>query len=149
MIVLSNMILSGLLVQFTQLCSVSNIYNINQTVNFTNTSVGGITYDWKVNSISQSTALNYSYTFSYQGYYSVSLTASNGFCQDTKTYYYTVIDTSTNTPPVDSCLRTTFQKSYSSINRNLEIHSMEPTADGGTVYGGTVKMPLAAIQRML
>ena len=54
--------------------SATNV-TVGTTVNFTNTSTNGITYNWYINNVLQSTAFNFSNTFNTAGIYIVKLVA--------------------------------------------------------------------------
>jgi gliding motility-associated-like protein len=48
-------------------------------------------------------------------------------------------DTVACVPPVqDSCARSTFQKTYTHAQHSLEVQSIEPARDGGTIAGGRI-----------
>jgi gliding motility-associated-like protein len=51
---------------------------IGATINFINTTVGAVAYEWKINSIVFSTDMNPSYVFNTQGTFIITLRASNG-----------------------------------------------------------------------
>jgi hypothetical protein len=54
------------------------------TINFSNTSINGISYQWKVNNVNAGTSANLTYMFATAGTYTVSLTATNGSLSNTK-----------------------------------------------------------------
>jgi gliding motility-associated-like protein len=55
----------------------STTINAGATISFTNASSGATNYDWKINGVSFSSAINPSYNFNNPGKYSILLTASN------------------------------------------------------------------------
>jgi len=71
-------------------------------INFTNTSTGADSYEWYVNGSLQSTSVNFSYTSSIAGGYSIQLIAKNSsvYCQQSfsDTVHYTCSVTTSFTP---------------------------------------------------
>lgn len=55
---------------------------INQVITFTNSSTNATVYEWKVDNVVQSTALNFDYTFATSGTHTITLIAGNGTCSD-------------------------------------------------------------------
>lgn len=98
----------------------------NTTLNFTNATTGATTYSWLLNGVVQSTALNFSHTFTTPGNYTVKLKASNGFCSDSLTR--TVVVTG-------PCVQQNFQKTYGG-QRNDYATDVRPTPDGGYIVAG-------------
>jgi gliding motility-associated-like protein len=100
--------------------------NINTTIPFTNTSSGATTYQWLVNNVPVATTANFSFTPSAAGSYIVSLVAGNGVCSSRQSAFIVANDT---------CLRTTFQKSFGGSGDDA-ISAVKSTADGGYIAAG-------------
>jgi subtilisin family serine protease/PKD repeat protein len=63
--------------------TINNAPCLNVPVDFQNSSIGGLSFEWLVNGDSVSVSTNLAYTFSTPGTYSVSLVANNMFQSDT------------------------------------------------------------------
>ena len=63
---------------------------LNSSITFSNTSINGISYLWKVNNVSAGTSSNLTYAFNTAGTYTVSLTATNGGQTNTKISIVTI-----------------------------------------------------------
>jgi gliding motility-associated-like protein len=57
---------------------------VGNSVNFTNSTTGALSYQWKINGIQFSSAVNSSYTFNTQGTYNITLVAMNADSSCTK-----------------------------------------------------------------
>lgn len=111
-------------------------FTLGQTVTFTNSSAGATSYQWLVNGSVASASANFTYTFSSPGFYSIALIGTNGLCNDTSAAIFSITDTVPGT--VDTCERSFFQKTYS-ISDRLEVLSMDPVTDGGTIVCGVIR----------
>lgn len=63
-------------------------YAIGATINFTNISTAATTYQWVIDGVVQSTALNYNQTFNAPGSHYAYLVSGNGQCNDTSTSFF-------------------------------------------------------------
>ena len=87
----STTVITGLPVTSDFSASTSTTLCPGDTVDFTNLSQGGMTYDWLVNGQSFAQTMGASYTFSNTGTFVISLLASNTTCTDTNTLTFNVI----------------------------------------------------------
>lgn len=66
----------------------STVINPGETVTFSNTSTGSISYEWFIDGTSQDTSTNFNYVFNTIGGYMVYLVSNNGVCFDTSAYIF-------------------------------------------------------------
>ncbi len=72
---------------------------LNETVNFTNSSINATSYEWTVNNSIQSSAANFNISWTAPGIYTVCLSAENTICQSKKCQRILVTSDSGGNPP--------------------------------------------------
>lgn len=80
--------------------SISNLFpSAGQSSNFTNLSINATNNNWLVNGVSQATSVDFGYTFTDPGTYTICLEASNAFCDDVSCVTIVVVDGTGGCPP--------------------------------------------------
>ncbi|MFK7809825.1 MAG: M43 family zinc metalloprotease [Saprospiraceae bacterium] len=103
---------------------------LNDPVDFTNSSTGATTYNWLIDGISQSANFNYNNAFTTPGLYDVCLIASTNFCADTSCLTITVTDFA------GDC-NATFIKAYGNDVLDENAYAITQSNDGNFYVGGS------------
>lgn len=103
---------------------------VNETINFTNVSSNGNSFEWFVNGVSQSTNQDYTQSFSVSGIYEICLAVSNPLCADTSCTTVVVSETAEDCSP-------TFIRRVGMAGTDEQAQHIYPTADGDFLVTGT------------
>ena len=106
-----------------------------ETVNFINTSVSATAFTWKMNGTLVSSSTSYSRSFTSEGYYTITLIATNGICSDSSQQTYLVRDTLV---VADSCGWATFRNTYGN-RHNMQTNHVATAENGSSVFSGILQ----------
>jgi gliding motility-associated-like protein len=101
----------------------------NTIINFTSTTQGATTYEWKVNGTVVGSNPNLNYTFATVGNFNIEFMASNGLCSLSRN---AIVVVSNQSP----CVSEYFAKTYAIGQTNVELSLIQNTSDGGIIATG-------------